>query len=225
MFRLNLILFLSLACLCGVSNAQHWDISAEKNYHNSVVQVQGDGISGSGTVIKFIKDDGENYIGLVLTASHCIRSKETEMTILFRNGKVAKGGKVVHNSFYRFDSYNDIALIEAVIPDEVPVMEVSNDSVKYGDKVEMAGYATGKLRHWDAIYGGQTINGNGHIIFSWAIQGDSGGPIIYKGKVIGVVCFGAAVSRYNERYIVSPINGTSVVKIKDVIDNYGKVKT
>lgn len=209
---------LFVACVlsfCGSVDAQHWNITPEKSYHNSVVQVQGGGIAGSGTVVKFIRDDGENYIGLVLTASHCIRSEKTEMTILFRNGKVTKGGKVVHNSFYRFDSYNDIALIEAVIPDEVPIMEMSNEKIKYGDKVEMAGYATGKLRHWDAIYGGQTINGKGHVIYSWAIQGDSGGPIIYKGKVVGVICFGAAVSKYNERYIVSPINGTSVLRLPE----------
>lgn len=220
MFRLNLILFLSLACICSVSNAQHWDISKEKNYHDSIVQVQGDGIAGSGTVIKFIRDDGDNYIGLVLTASHCIKSEKTKMTILFRNGKVTKGGKVVHNSFYRFDSYNDIALIEAVIPDDIPVMETSSDPIKYGDKVEMAGYATGKLRHWEATYGGQTINGKGHIVYSWAIQGDSGGPIIYNGKVVGVICFGAAVARYNQRYIVSPINGTSIIKIEEAIKGY-----
>ena len=220
MFKLNLILFLSLLCLCGVSNAQHWDMTEQQSYHNSVVQVQGGGIAGSGTVVKFIRDDGDNYIGLVLTASHCIRSANTEMTILFKNGKSSTGGKVVHNSKFQFDRFNDIALIEAVIPDEVPVMEVSNEPIKYGDKVEMAGYATGKLRHWNAVYGGLTINGKGHIVYSWAIQGDSGGPIIYKGKVVGVICFGNAVAKYNERYIVSPINGTSVIKIQNDLKKY-----
>ena len=110
MLRFGLIVAFVLS-LCGSVDAQHWNITPEKSYHNSVVQVQGAGIAGSGTVIKFIRDDGDNYIGLVLTASHCIKSKETEMSILFRNGKVTKGGKVIHNSFYRFDSYNDIALI------------------------------------------------------------------------------------------------------------------
>ena len=225
MFRLNLILFLSLACLCSVSNAQHWNISKEANYHNSVVQVQGGGISGSGTVVKFIRDDGDHYIGLILTASHCIKSKATKMSILFRNGKRSENAKVVHNSMYQFDNYNDIALIEAVIPDDVPIMKVSNEEINCGDKVEMAGYATGQLRHWEAMYGGKTLRGRGHIIHSWAIQGDSGGPIIYKGKVVGVICFGSAVAMYNTKYIVTPINGTSIIKIKKIIDNYEQTNT
>jgi len=222
MFRIILLVSFVFS-FYGSAEAQHWDITPEKSYHNSVVQVQGGGIAGSGTVVKFLRDDGDNYIGLVLTAGHCIRSANTEMTILFRNGKKSTGGKVVHNSSFRFDQFNDIALIEVVIPDEVPVLEVSNEPIKYGDKVEMSGYATGELRHWDAIYGGLTLNGKGHIIYSWAIQGDSGGPIIYKGKIVGVICFGNAVAKFNERYIVSPICGTFVLKIKDFFPDLDKV--
>ena len=222
MFR-NVLLVAFVLSFCGSAEAQHWDITPEQSYHNSIVQVQGDGIAGSGTVVKFIRDDGDNYIGLVLTASHCIRSANTEMTIRFKNGKSSTGGKVVHNSNFRFDQCNDIALIQAVIPDEVPVMEVSNEPIKYGDKVEMAGYATGELRHWEAAYGGLTINGKGHIVYSWAIQGDSGGPIIHKGKIVGVICFGNAVAKFNERYIVSPINGTSIIKIKNFFPDLDKV--
>ena len=86
MLRFGLFVALVFS-FCVSAEAQHWDISPSKCYHNSVVQVQGDGIAGSGTVVKFIRDDGDNYIGLVLTASHCIRDEKTEMTILFRNGK------------------------------------------------------------------------------------------------------------------------------------------
>ena len=50
--------FTTLAfCLLYTSTvlAQNWDASEPASYHSSVVRVSGDGYSGSGTVIKFIR--------------------------------------------------------------------------------------------------------------------------------------------------------------------------
>jgi V8-like Glu-specific endopeptidase len=216
---------LTLLILCGVSEAQVWNISPNKSYHNSVVKIIGDGREGSGTVVKYVKDAGDHYVGLILTASHCVASPTTKFNIYFRNGKISKEGKPVFISSYFFDRYSDIAIIEALIPDEIKPMEISTEKVKINETVEICGYATGKLRHWNATYGGHIHNSRGHVVFSWAIQGDSGGPIIYKGKVIGVTCFGTAVSKYNERLIVAPIHGTDVIKLAGIIDSYtGGVK-
>ena len=206
--------------LCGVSEAQVWNISPNKSYHNSVVKIIGDGREGSGTVVKYVKDASDHYVGLILTASHCVASPTTNFNIYFRNGKISKEGKPVFISSYVFDRYSDIALIEALIPDEVKPMEISTEKVKMNETVEVCGYATGRLRHWNAKYGGSIHNSRGHIVFSWAIQGDSGGPIIYKGKLIGVTCFGSAVSKYNERFVVAPIHGTDVIKLEGIIKSY-----
>ena len=216
---------LTLLILCGVSEAQVWNISPNKSYHNSVVKIIGDGREGSGTVVKYVKDAGDHYVGLILAASHCGASPNTKFNVYFRNGKISKEGKPVFISSYFFDRYSDIAIIEALIPDEIKPMEISTEKVKINETVEICGYATGKLRHWNATYGGHIHNSRGHVVFSWAIQGDSGGPIIYKGKVIGVTCFGTAVSKYNERLIVAPIHGTDVIKLAGIIDSYtGGVK-
>ena len=223
MFRLFL-LFAGFVLLPQLSQAQSWDVSPDKDYHKGVVVLQGDGLQGSGTVVKFVEDAGENYIGLILTASHCVKGKSTLFDVFFSGGKKSKGGTVAYNSMYMFNNYDDIALIEAVIPDEIPVVEMSNESVKCGEQVELCGYATGSLRHWNAKYAGSSIPQDGHVIFSWAIQGDSGGAILYNGKIIGVICFGTAVDRYNDRYIVGPIHGTNIDRVRFYIDNYKKKK-
>ena len=223
MFRL-FFLFLGFVLFPQFCQAQSWDVSPEKDYQKGVVLLQGDGLQGSGTVVKFIEDAGENYIGLILTASHCVKDKSTLFNVFFSGGKKSEGGIVAYNSMYILESYNDVALIEAVIPDEIPVVEISNEKVKCGEEVEMCGYATGSLRHWNAKYAGSSIPQDGHVIFSWAIQGDSGGPILYKGKIIGVICFGTALERFNDRYIVGPIHGTNIDRVRFYIDNYKRKK-
>ena len=224
MFRLFFV-FVGFVLFPQFCQAQSWTISPEKDYHKGVVVVQGDGLQGSGTVVKFVEDAGENYIGLILTASHCVKGKSTLFDVFFSGGKKYRGGTVVYNSRYTTNTYNDIALIEALIPDEIPVVDISSEPVKCGEQVEMCGYATGSLRHWNAKYAGSSIPQDGHVVFSWAIQGDSGGPILYNGKIIGVICFGTAVDRFNDRYIIGPIHGTNIDRVRGYMDNYRRDKT
>ena len=203
--------------------AQNWDASEPASYHSSIVRVTGDGYSGSGTVVKYIKDSKHEgyYIGWVLTASHVVRSKETLFTLYFNNGKVTENGTVVVKKNDEADSFNDLAIIRALIPKDIVPMEISTEDIPMGAEVELGGYATGQLRHWTAKYAGECMNHDGHIVFTWGIQGDSGGPIIYNGKLVGVICFGQGVERYKDtrRIIVCPVYGSNVERIKDYIQN------
>lgn len=222
-------LFLILA-ICFVPSqlfAQYWAPSPDKNYHNSIVEVQGNGYKGSGTVIGFIEDSEQNpdyYMGLIITASHVIYSQDTPMTIKFLNGCVTSGGIVLQANDYYSDGFNDIAIIKALIPDSVVPIELSDKKPECGEEVELAGYGAEKFRHWNADYGGTISERDGIIVFSWGIQGDSGGPIMYKGKVIGVICHGSSLKKYKDtpRLIVGPVFGTNVSKIKDTINKYTK---
>jgi hypothetical protein len=204
--------------------AQNWDASEPASYHSSVVKVTGDGYSGSGTVIKFIKESNKHegyYVGWVLTASHVIRSKETLFTLHFKNGKVTENGTVVVKKNDVADSFNDLAIIRALIPKDIVPMEISTEDVPMGAEVELCGYATGELRHWTAKYAGECMDHDGHVVFTWGIQGDSGGPIIHKGKIVGVICFGTGVGNYEEthRAIVCPVYGSNVERISSFINN------
>ena len=213
-------LFLTLAfCLFSTTFlfAQNWEPSEQANYHSSIIKLKGDGYSGSGTVIKYIEDSRVEgyYYGLILTASHVIHANDTRFTLFFSNGRTTEKATVFRRKSGT-SSFNDIALIRGLIPDDIKPMETSTEDVPIGKKVEMCGYGAGDFRHWEAIYGGEGMSNEGHIVFSWAIQGDSGGPIIYKGKVIGVICFGVGVKEYKdtERIIVGPIYGTNISKIE-----------
>ena len=217
-------IFLTLAfCFIGSISvfAQNWDASDEASYHSSIVKISGDGYSGSGTVIKFIEDSSKYegyYYGWILTASHVINSTQTNFTVFFNNGDVTSNGRVVIKK-NDSDSFNDLGIIRALIPKDIEPMEISTEDVPAGEKVELCGFGTGQFRHWNAKYCGEGMDSGGHIIFSWAIQGDSGGPIIYNGKVVGVICFGTGVKKYKEtnRVIVGPIYGSNVERIESLI--------
>jgi len=222
---MRLFLILAICLLPTLVEAQTWPPSADKDYHNSIVEVMGNGYKGSGTVIGFIKDSEQNpeyYVGLIITASHVVYSQDTSMTIRFLNGCITNGGSVVRKNNYASDGFNDIAIIRALIPDSVVPMEISDGEPECGHQVELAGYGANNFRHWVADYAGTVNNNDGLVVFSWAIQGDSGGPIICNGKIVGVICFGTALKKYEDsnRYIVGPVYGSNVSRVKDMVKKY-----
>lgn len=220
MFKKIFIALLFCSFAVQALNSQEWESSTCAWYHDSVVKIIGDGYGGSGTVIKKVKDSSIEgyYVGWILTASHVINSEDTLFYVYFNNGAVIKGGKVVEKSSFATDSYCDFGLIEALIPNSVKPMEISEEKVPMAAEVELAGFGTGQFRHWNAQYAGDKIDGDGHIVLTWGIQGDSGGPIIYEGKVIGIICFGTGIEEYKDtrRAIVAPVHGTCVSRISQL---------
>ena len=218
MFKL-LNVFL-VVCLFSFNSilAQEWESTEPAGYHSSIVNISGDGYSGSGTVIGFIeasiKYEGF-YWGYILTASHVVRDRSTLFKVDFPNGTITINNTVVSKSEIQ-NGFDDIALIRALIPNDVKPIQISNEVIPINAEVELCGYGAGDFRHWKAKYAGSVYRDGGHIIFSWAIQGDSGGPIIYNGKVVGVICFGTGIKKYKDssRMIVGPIYGTDVGKLK-----------
>jgi len=222
-------LFLAIAIgLVGwidVSVGQQWDTIPHPDYESSVVKIKGsDGLQGSGVVVKKVKVSNSKgyYIGLILTASHCV----SDMSILF-DVEFFDGSKTLKNTVVRdlpiyADPDNDLAIIRALIPSDVVPVEISSINPDCGDEIMMSGYGTGSVRHWRAIYGGTKMKSGGHILFSWAIQGDSGGPVIHEGKVVGVICYGCGLKKYEDtkRMIVSPVNASNSLRIRDFVDSY-----
>lgn len=222
---MRLFLILAICLLPTQLDAQYWAPSADSDYHNSIVEVIGNGYKGSGTVVGFVKDSEQNpdyYVGIIITASHVIYSQDTPMTIKFLNGCITDGGRVIKKNDYSMDGFNDIAIIRALIPDSVVPMELADTAPQCGEQVELAGYGAEQFRHWVATYGGTVYEKDGILVFSWAIQGDSGGPIICDGKVIGVICYGTGLKKYNDtpRLVVGPVYGSNTKRMKDAIKKY-----
>jgi hypothetical protein len=211
--------FFTSTCL----SAEIWPKSPAKTYHKSVVRLgSSSGMGGSGSVIKFIKDSKEHpdyYVGLILTASHVIKDSDDLFVVKFTNGEITIKNTVAVKMPIGTDRYNDVGLIRALIPDDIVPLEFTSELPKVGETVEMLGYGTGDLRNWSAVYAGSPMGNDGLIVFSWAIQGDSGGPIIYNGKVIGVICWGTGVGKFKNtsRLIICPINGSNVGRVKNFI--------
>ena len=221
MFKKIFLSFVFCLLLNQAMPAQDWPASEEADYHSSIVKISGDGMSGSGTVIKRVKDSNREgyYVGWIITAAHCINDMNTEFTVIFNGGNSVNKGRAILRSGSS-DAFEDYGIIRALIPDNVKPMQISIDEVPVGAEVEMCGYGAGDFRHWVARYGGKNMNSGGHIVFSWAIQGDSGGPIIYKGKVIGVICFGSGIKKFKNtnRVIVGPIYGTNIDRVDEKIE-------
>jgi len=209
-----------VVCLFSFNSilAQEWESTEPADYHSSIVKISGDGYAGSGTVIEFIEASKKHegfYWGYILTASHVVYDTATLFKVEFQNGAITINNTVVSKSKIG-NGFDDIALIRALIPNNVKPIEISEEPIPINEEVELCGYGAGNFRHWKAKYAGSVYRDGGHIVFSWAIQGDSGGPIIYQGKVIGVICFGTGIKKYedSQRMIVGPIYGTDVGKLK-----------
>jgi len=222
-------LFLALVIgLLGWNDAaaQVWESIPVPDHSKSVVKIIGNnGVSGSGTVIKKLQDSGKHkgfYLGLILTASHCVDNMGVLFEVKFYNNAVTNNCRPTKDLPITTDPDNDLAILRALIPNDVPVTELSSATPKCNDEVLLSGYGAGKVRHWAAKYGGKKLSSGGHIIFSWAIQGDSGGPVIYDGKVIGVICYGSGLKRFKEtrRMIVGPVYASNVSRIKEYVDGY-----
>jgi len=224
---------LILALVIGLSGwtnvvAQEWQNIPDASHRKSVVKILGEnGVCGSGTVIKKIKDSQSHpdfYLGLILTASHCVDDLSILFEVEFFDGSKTGKNLPIKDLPIEVDPDNDLAIIRALIPNKVPVAEMSTEKVKCNEKVLLSGYGAGKVRHWAAKYGGKKLATGGHIIFSWAIQGDSGGPVVHNGKVIGVICYGSGLRKFknSQRMIVCPVYASNVARIKDFVEGYSE---
>lgn len=230
---LGLLSILSLcAAPCG---AQVWTPSQDKDYHKAIVEIIAGPYKGSGTVVRFLKFDENNpdyYVGLILTASHVIPDSTESITLKFNSGKVTKGGKVVKKLSFGYDGFNDLCIVKALVPKSVAPMKMYDGAeIEPNSEIELAGFGhVDGFRHWVAPYGGdmhtpEDVEDNkapGHVIYSWGIQGDSGGPVIYKGKVIGVICYGSGLKTHKNtsRLEVGPVYSSNVLRVKKYILKY-----
>ncbi len=149
--------------------------------------------------------------GVALTAAHCldlIKPKDLKI-------EISKGMQVKINKFFPHPKYSDqiigtpydIALITFSIPPRSAneSLELDYETPKINDAVELVGFGNGVILSDYGIdqsgagvkrHGMNTIDAikeNGQIVISSqkgkaaAISGDSGGPLIKNGKIVGVV--------------------------------------
>lgn len=157
-----------------------WEFADADDIEAAMVIVRGNstGATGSGCIIR-----GENAPE-VLTAAHVVDSDQS-FTVSFHNGKLNKGATI-----RRIDRDADVAILQCQTPEGCSVLEVAGE-VTEGDEVRVCGFGgSGPLRCFRSKVA--AVGENTLIAFTYAIPGDSGGPVVNAaGRVVGVVSGGS----------------------------------
>lgn len=147
---------------------------------SAVVVVRGNSDGGTGTGCIVAANNGP----AILTAAH-IASANQSFTVSFHDGSAT------NNATLRgIDQEADVAVLNCKTPEGCSVLEVADD-VAEGEEVSVCGFGGGgPLRCFKARVAG--VAEKSQVLFSWAIPGDSGGPVVNAaGKVCGVVSGGS----------------------------------
>lgn len=153
------------------------------DYHRAVVrcgQTIGGGASNAGTGTVICRENG----GIILSVAHVFEGSG-QCWVDWGQGR---------RSYARLlgrDPSKDLAVLQAQgVPDDVPVIPLAerNEFAPGGSQVEFIGYGGGDFRHFTANTIGYdpTRAGKPILMDFVSISGDSGGPVVYQGKVVAV---------------------------------------
>jgi len=174
-----------------------WEFVEPAGVEQAVVIVRGDQNGGTGTGC-VIADEPRASI---LTAAHVCSGNST-FTVSWSDG--GKRGATLKAK----DDAADVAILSCVTPEGCTVLEVAAD-VAEGDEVKVCGFGGGQaLRCFKskvAAAGEQSS-----ILFSYAIPGDSGGPVVNAaGKVCGVVSGGSVWAKKKVKTVAGTVHSVT----------------
>jgi S1-C subfamily serine protease len=174
-----------------------WEFVEPAGIETSLVIVRGDqnGGTGTGCVIR-----GEQ-LPEVLTAAHVVDGNNT-LTVSFHDGSAKRG------IILRFDRDADVATVQCDTPEGCSVLEVADD-VAEGDEVRVCGFGGGQaLRCFKTKVA--AVGEQSSILFSYAIPGDSGGPVVNAaGKVCGVVSGGSIWAKKKVKTVAGTVHSVT----------------
>ncbi len=150
--------------------------------------VQAGNNGGTATLIHI---DWENGRGCLVTCAHVVESYSTA-TATFNDGR-SGSGRVLGT-----DRDADVAVFQIPITfarSTIPVA-AENQMPRLSEHVEMIGFGGGRFRHWMASV--RAFKGNRRISLfpPTTISGDSGGGMVFRGRLIGVISGGELASLY-----------------------------
>ena len=216
--KLSLSVLVVLFCAVQPAAAQVgldsglWEFVEPAGVEQAVVIVRGDQDGGTGTGC-VIADEPRPSI---LTAAHIANGNST-FTVSWPDGvkRVA--------SLRAKDDGADVAVLNCVTPEGCSVLEVAED-VAEGDECKVCGFGGGQaLRCFKSKVA--AVGEQSSILFSYAIPGDSGGPVVNAaGKVCGVVSGGSVWAKKKVKTVAgtvhsvtAPIRCGSVAAIKRLL--------
>lgn len=174
-----------------------WEFVEPAGIETSVVIVRGDQNGGTGTGC-VIADEPRPSI---LTAAHIASGNHT-FTIRWADG--GERGATLKAK----DDGADVAILNCVTPEGCSVLEVADD-VAEGDEVKVCGFGGGQaLRCFKSKVA--AVGEQSSILFSYAIPGDSGGPVVNAaGKVCGVVSGGSVWAKKKVKTVAGTVHSVT----------------
>ena len=133
------------------------------------------GSGGSGTHIKI---DGKSYI---LTCAHLIDEVATEKLVV-----IDDEGDWLPIELVKYNRKKDLALFRFFGAEDLPYLEIGKEAPKVGSKVLVIGNPDSLT---DVLSDGiiSQIEDNHYLVTNKIYYGNSGGALLYKGKVVGVM--------------------------------------
>lgn len=174
-----------------------WEfVDCEPQLVTSLVVVRGDTNGGTGTGC--IVDAGE--APAVLTAAH-IADGNQSFTVSFHDGSTNKA------TLRGSDLEADVAVLNCNMPNGCTVLEVVDAAE--GDEVRVCGFGGGQgLRCFKAKVA--AVGDASMVLFSYAIPGDSGGPVVNAaGKVCGVVSGGSVWAKKKVKTVAGTVHSVT----------------
>lgn len=178
------VVALVLGLVTVSASAQDWLSLAD-----AVVLVEcGRGV-GTGTLVARYEQDGQQG-GYVLTAKHVVE-ESPRCYVTWRSGYRADGYVDARGQLY------DTALIRVRPPTDSPIIPVADKDAPSGVTAHVFGYGgqynrpirTLQLLHGEIKVRGYATYADSMAIICdpWCMSGDSGGPIVHSGHVVGVI--------------------------------------
>jgi len=144
------------------------------------------GGSGSHIVIK-----GKHYI---LTCAHLVKKEEDFIWGVLDNGTWHPLGLI------KINKREDLALFEIFMVEDLPYLEISNETPEVGSEVIIIGNPN-DLK--DIITDGiiAKVKNKGYILTNKIYFGSSGGAVLYKGKIVGIVTKIKVYTKFSEIFV------------------------
>jgi hypothetical protein len=187
-----------LLLLVSTAQAELYEWTQPADYHSAVVKVKSGQAGGSGCYVRH-KD-----LSFVLTAAHVTRSKTA--TVTFQDGRQFTGTTTYDRGYSPRERHiNDIAAILIGEVEGITPVPIADGNLYPAFEVCGFGGPSHDFRHFEARVterGQSLVTGNGKVT-----NGDSGGPWIYNGTVVGISStggdsMGAISNRQGQRYDV-----------------------
>lgn len=202
--KLSVSVLAALLCLVSQAAAQVgvdsglWEFVEPQPFVKAamvVVRGESNGNTGSGCVIAG-QDKPE-----ILTAAHVTEGNQT-FTVSFNDGSAKRG------VLRRSDRDADVATIQCQTPEGCSVLEVA-DEVKEGEEVNVCGFGGGgPLRCFKSKV--EAVGDKSAILFTFAVSGDSGGPVCNAaGKVVGVVSGGSIWAKRKVKTVAGTVHSVT----------------